>query len=507
MLRPVRQRSFRCNQERARVRAPGAVLFYTAGMAALRRPSREACLLAVIVLCGCAVRVLSARAEFWLDEIWSWEFSRLAKTPWDIFFVLKHDNNHILNTLMLWLWPAGLPWPLYRAHSIIAGTLAIVAAWRFGGRFGAATGLLTALLIAACPWLVWSSAEARGYALMVLCVFVAADALHRTLSGSTRAAPVFWIASVMGVLAHPTFLHASFGFGLWAWAAALRESTMAHRARSLAWSQGPVLAAFVVLGIVVFSDRMIGGAPATPLASVVARLLAVGIGGPPSPLAGAPWIAASLLGLALGLATLHRRGDPAVWLFIGAAVCMPLFVVLIQRPPFLFERYLFAAWALGAVPMALGIEYAARAAGERWKRPALALIVVAILLGDAYHVARFIRVGRGDFVGAARWMLDHDAGAVVQVAGNLPLRIEKYVRFYAPYLSSSGHTLTYAPPQKTAERAIDWLLIERMEGAPPPGAFMHDNIGNSYKREWFSPARGLGSWNWAVFRKQQAAQP
>ena len=466
-----------------------------------RIPLREAFLIAALVLAGFAVRIASAQAEFWLDEIWSWEFSRMAASPWEIFFTLRHDNNHVLNTLMLALWPPNMSWSLYRMHSVIAGSLAILAAWSFGRRFGGRTALLTALLVAACPWFVWSSAEARGYAMMVLFLFVAADALWLTLDGKGRFAPAFWVASVLGVLAHPTFLHASIGFAAWAWCATAGQPVR-QRLRSLAWSHGPVVIAFAALGLTVFWHRAVGGAPPTPLLAVIARLLSVGFGGPSNILLGAPWIIAAAAALWLGLAALHRHRTPALWLFVVSGVCMPLFVVIIQRPDFLFERYLFAAWALAAVPMAIGIERAVTLL-----RPARPLLVIAaimgvIVLGDAWHIGRFLRDGRGDFVGAAEWILARDPRPAVQVTGNMPMRVEKYVRFYAPYVAASGRTLVYKAPSKEIVNDIDWLIIERAEGQPLPGPIMRDNVGNAYDRDWVSPARGLGSWSWAVYRKQ-----
>lgn len=475
-------------------------------MNASATPSRrEYTLFAIIVVVGFVLRVACMRAEFWLDEIWSWEFSRLAHTPWDIILRIRHDNNHILNTLALWAWPSGMPWPVYRMHSLVAGTLAIAAAWQFARSFGMRIGLFVALIVAVCPWFVWSSAEARGYAMVVLCTFLAAEALRRTYAVDRRWAVGFWAASVLGVLAHPTFLHASVGFAAWSLVTALRERGPIAQWKSFAWAQGPVVVVFAAMGLTIFANRAIGGAPPTSLVDVVLRLSSVGLGGPADRLLGMPWTLLAVAGVLLGIAAMHRQKQPVAWLFIVTSVCMPLFVVLIQRPTFLFERYLFVCWALGLVPLVLGIESVLQRCTRQTAQHILILATGVMLLGDAYHITRFAWVGRGDFIGAARWILAHDDTPVVRVTGNLPMRVEKYVRFYGPYLSTPTHRLEYVPPAKDVASDVEWLLMEGMEHQQLPGPVMRDNLGSTYNREWASPARGIGSWNWAVYRRAPAA--
>src|SRR6516162_379999 len=91
------------------------------------RPQRLLPILLVGLLALAALLRLGAlRAEFWFDEIWSWEFARGAGSGWEIFAGAHHhhDNNHKLNTLFLWLCPDGMAWWGYRLHSFVAGLAA-----------------------------------------------------------------------------------------------------------------------------------------------------------------------------------------------------------------------------------------------------------------------------------------------------------------------------------------------------------------------------------------------
>src|ERR1700731_1425164 len=87
------------------------------------------------LLLGAILRLACLPAEFWLDEIWSYDLSRQAGSLLGIFTV-KHDNNHHLNTLWLWLCPDGASWSLYRMHSLLAGLAGIVLAALFAKRWG-----------------------------------------------------------------------------------------------------------------------------------------------------------------------------------------------------------------------------------------------------------------------------------------------------------------------------------------------------------------------------------
>ena len=55
---------------------------------------------APLVVAAGLVRLAAASNEFWLDEVWSLFIALDAKSAWRLFTV-RHDNNHILNTLYL----------------------------------------------------------------------------------------------------------------------------------------------------------------------------------------------------------------------------------------------------------------------------------------------------------------------------------------------------------------------------------------------------------------------
>ena len=113
--------------------------------------------LAAVVL-GADLRLACLPAEFWLDEIWSWELARSAHSLADLFS-LRQDNNHHLNTLWLFLCPADASPVVYRLHSLTAGLASIILAAKTARRWGQADAVFAAFLTATGYWLVLSSAE------------------------------------------------------------------------------------------------------------------------------------------------------------------------------------------------------------------------------------------------------------------------------------------------------------------------------------------------------------
>ncbi|MFO0876070.1 MAG: hypothetical protein U0840_01755 [Gemmataceae bacterium] len=289
----------------------------------------------VALLLGAAWRLAALRAEFWLDEILSWDLARQAGWPGGVF-VLRHDNNHVLNTLWLTLWPDNAPTWLYRWHTLTAGLATIVVAAIVASRWGRATSGFAALLVAGNPWLVLVSAEARGYSLAVLASLAAFFFLRNYLDRrDLRSLLLFWLASCLGFLGHLTFIYPYLGFLVWS----LRRFARAEPGRELAQLVRCHLGVglfCVGFYLVTLRGMHIEGAPAGPVLPVVARLLVLGLGGPDGSVWGLPYLAIAAGVVITGSWLLWARGDDA-WIFFTVTVVAAPTLYLLRQPPFLFE--------------------------------------------------------------------------------------------------------------------------------------------------------------------------
>ena len=454
------------------------------------------------VLLGGLARLACLGAEFWLDEIWSFELAHRAGSPWGILFGTRHDNNHHLNTLWLSLWPAGAWWGWYRLHSVLAGMASVVLAARLGLRAGRLEAVLAGWLVAGCSWLVLAGAEARGYGLAVCFALLALDALWSYLdTGSRPALVLFWLAVVLGFGSHLTFVHAFIGLVVWSLRRFARQRRSAgdevRRLLVVHGVPGAFLAAFYLTSI---RGMDVGGGPSLGIGEVLTRLVGLGLGGPEGGWAVLPFALAACLLLAGGLWLLWRRGND-VWVFFAVAIVGSPGLFLVRRPPILFERYFLIPLVFFLVLSAFALGALVRDGGAR-RAVALALLGV-FLVGNARTVGDFIRVGRGQFHEALAWVLEHDPGNVVRVTGGPDwrdnLRTRRYVRFYAPYPAGERQVVCPEWKERPAGDA-DWLLVHRIDLERSP-AEVDWGPGQVYRLVKEYPSSGLGAWGWFVYRR------
>jgi hypothetical protein len=127
-----------------------------------------------------------------------------------------------------------------RLPALLAGTLTIPAVYWLGVRTaGRAAGLVAAALTALAPFMVYYSAEARGYGLMMALVAVSTLAMLLAVDGRRRSAWVLYaVASAAAVYTHYTsvfVLAAQLLWLLWAHPEARRPALLANAAAAAAY--------------------------------------------------------------------------------------------------------------------------------------------------------------------------------------------------------------------------------------------------------------------------------
>src|SRR3954452_10860912 len=121
----------------------------------------------IAIVLAIVLRIWASLDDFWLDEIWSWVKAMQLKSPLEVFTRVHHDNNHHLNTLVLYAIGRDAPFYLYRLPAVLAGIgTVLLCGWvaRPWGRPAA----VTAILLTGCSFLLIEySSEARGYAYLL----------------------------------------------------------------------------------------------------------------------------------------------------------------------------------------------------------------------------------------------------------------------------------------------------------------------------------------------------
>lgn len=215
-------------------------------MRALRTPT-GALVLALTVL-GAVIRVRVAGQSGFADEL-STHWIVLSHGLGDVVSIVHTDAEITppLFFVLSWLTTRlGHSTELLRLPSLLAGTAAIPVVHAIGARtVGRRAGLLAAALLALSPFMVFYSAEARGYELMIALVMFSTYALLRGADGGRRGWwALYAFASCGAMYTHYTAafaLAAQLGWLLVARPAARRPALIANAAAVLGflpWTTG-----------------------------------------------------------------------------------------------------------------------------------------------------------------------------------------------------------------------------------------------------------------------------
>jgi hypothetical protein len=437
--------------------------------------------------------------DFWLDEIWSYDLARRARSVADIFFSpdLKLDNNHQLNTLWLYVLGDQPHWVLYRVPALVAGVLAVVVAYAAGGHRSRAEGWFAGLGVAVSFTMVVYSTEARGYALVLLFALLAFVALRRYLDApSVAGAARFWIWIALGLAAQSSILHFYLGAILWS------GYRLRGRARDLlllhgvpaAW--GGLWAAFVLLG------SRIGGGPAWTWRSIGDQSLAWTFGYPVSTVPA--WLAASAAGALVvwDAYRLWREGSDAGLFFVGAIFGPPVIVAALS-PPWLFPRYFL-------VSLLFLLLVAGRSLARLWCRPGWGRLTAGAVLflfvaGNARHIVPFSQYGRGLASQATLVLAASRPSGEIFVTGRPVDLWSSLPMAYYEHAFGLGNRLHYvlaADLRKPGTPApMDWLIVQSQTDEEAPGDVSLTG-GGRFVLEHAYPQYGPSGMRWWLYRRE-----
>ena len=157
---------------------------------------------AVLVVVGLGLRILAARGDLWLDEIWSMALAGSAGSWAKVFTALHSDNNHYLTTLWMRQFGPGAPAILIRIPSLLAGLASMLTILARPLGINRREALAWLFLVALSPILVEYDSEARGYGMALAFGVMLVWMLGRHLQDGRRG----WLAGVtvaasLGILA------------------------------------------------------------------------------------------------------------------------------------------------------------------------------------------------------------------------------------------------------------------------------------------------------------------
>jgi hypothetical protein len=457
------------------------------------------------VLAVCAILyVLCASGELWFDEVLSLQWAKNASSVPEILTLYRHDNNHPLNTLWMYLAGEGRTELTYRALSVFSGVVSLLLILALGRRLTPASWWVPFILAASSYAMVLYSSEARGYAPALACSLAAVwlllrdplPALHPLRLGA------FWLVSVAGILAHATAVYPLIALGVWFLVSGLATGCTRVRLAGAAalWFGVP---AMVFLGLFVFFLRpmMVAGGPSYPVVAIAAEFFGYGFGLPVNSAWAMPVALLGVAALGWGLVWGKFEVPSARIFFILVIAVVPMLGLLVAGPEYLHFRYFLVCLPFGF--LVLG------ALAERLPRGLPARVGIAVLLAilvslQVPRIATLAQLGRG----GARPVLERvsSAGAEGQtIISNHDLMLGMVVEFYRARDSRLAG-VRYLPQWAERSGPADWLVISSQEQPLPAPSSSMQLPDASYRLVTAIRSAPVSGTHWILYRREGRAR-
>lgn len=474
---------------------------------------RVGVILLLLVLVAAILRLPGLLDDFWLDEIWSLSIALKLRNPVDVLLSpeARWDNNHPLNTLFMWLVGDRPQWWIYRIPSYITGTASVAMAAIIMRRRGSGEAVLAALLVGLSYPLIFFSSEARGYAMVVFFALLAFDAADRYLAKPRwTSAAVFAVACVLGLLSHLSFVHILAGIVAWTTYRLTRALRPGVAALQLLRLHLVPLLGLVGIYMTFVRHLTIGGAPPTPLWKALAESVSglVAIAGP-------VWmellIAAAVLALFGWMAIDLRRRGSDLWVLLLVAIFLSPSVAILRQalllPP---DKIQPIAPRYFLVLLPFLFMAASDVLARVMRHRGVAVLFGAFLACSLWQTAWFIRVGRGQYSDAVRYMTANalpDAGSVVPVLADNAYRTRMPLEYYSRVLPLERRLHVYGSTEDGSPPVFDrgspvWLVRHDIT-RHSPGVQSFEVLGRRYFYDREFTYYGLSGYSWYVYRRSE----
>lgn len=455
-------------------------------------------LLALLALCGIVLRYQGLNTAFWLDEIWATEALSSLNSWKDIFTRYRQDNNHFLVSLFSYLIGPTKDWVLYRLPHFIAGCGTFIVLYLIVRSWTKLSAFIAFFFFSFSYLFILYSSEARGYALVVffaLLSFYLFKLIFNSQNTSLSSYVAFWLAAILGVLSHLSFLQlyfALFVYGIYLW---LKEKQLRISFWRLVFLHAVPIFSFVLLWIINLRFIPAGSGPLRSHIEVIFNVFAFMLAGLELSAERLNEGAFILLAAPLFLAFLIseivmlKRDGQRVWIFYLLIIFVaPILSILILEPRVIFIRYFIINIIFGYLLLAKFIERGLKgaAAGK-----VVAVIILAVfLVGHGRLAFSFIKNGRGAPQEALAYMLQQ-SDQKLTYASDQAFRNDTLINFYKSYLDPSVTFSKSKTPQ--------WYITHSLDARFKPLEEL-EYEGIRFKLDKVYPHTALSGFSWYLYR-------
>lgn len=445
--------------------------------------------------------IAAARGDLWFDELWSLSAALGAPDAWSIFG-MRHDNNHLLNTLWLRMCGDQNDFRVYRGLSILCGTLALpLIGWMAFRKWGTRAALLSLWLFALSYPIVLLASEARGYAGAVLCA-LGAYGLLQSSGGSLTLGRValFPVITAAGLGFHGTFAFMIPALGIANLVSSARGGSFGPK--RLSQSAQIFALPLVITAIWYFSFWQkieIGGGPKAHLLDVVGEAASFALGLPVGPVWGP--VSLGIVVALCGFGAWIFRGSPGAddVFFPVLIIAIPAGILLIQQPEYLHFRYFIVCVPFLYLLISRLVECGWKA-GPVWLRVVLGIALLGTASLQVARIAHLVDVHRGTYRTALADIWQASGNGTITVSSDYDQNNDIMVAFYSPP-PQPNKKLQYVRDNEDLTNDTDWFLFQTQDNRQPmePRLLTPSRTAYSLYRNY--PFEGVSGWRWILYRR------
>ncbi len=440
-----------------------------------------------------------ARGDLWFDEIWSINAAESASSALDILARFRHDNNHPLNTLYLYLVGESRHPLSYRLMAIASGIGSVFLAGLIGRQRNRVEGLIALVLFGTSYPLLLYFSEARGYS---TAIFLALVGYYMLISGAGefgfRRRCIFWFVVALGLLAHATFVMPLFGFVV--------LSFEYHRSRSAYISIALVKVVqdywfpavlFVLYYLYFLRHVAIGSGPVFSYYHQFSTATAYLLGLPDHPFARL-FAVGVFLALVFAGTKLLRESNSMQWTFFPAVIVIsPLLLILYTKPDYFYFRYILLPFPFFYLLLAFILAYLFSSLRNSGK-PIAVLILMAFVAGQWVHIGPLLKYQRGNYIDLLQTMVERSSGSALFVASDYDFRNGMLVNYYKKFIDG-GSEIVYVSHGFRSDLQPRWFITHHLDpDHVAPAAIKVTELGRfNIIASYLSS--GDSGWNWYLY--------
>jgi len=468
-------------------------------------------LYSVVILLICSIILfLSAAGDLSIDELYSLIYVSNAESVLDIFSI-KVDNNHILNSVYLYIFRDFDEPLLFRLLSVLSGiaSLFLVTIIAFS-LFGESQAILALLLFGFSYPIVNILSEARGYAPAILMSLLAYLSLKEFFESSKFLHMVlFWLFSILAIMFQFTSVIMVLAFFFYSIVFLWQKSRDIKLLIVGLFKIHFVVFAFIFFAYIYFISniQILGGPKLSALDSVVS-LSSYMTGQEDYTKFGTLTLFLFVLLTCYGL--YHSQLNAADKAFFVAAVFLsPMAVVVLSQPEYLYYRYYIVAVPFLYVLISHSlIHLLTRKSMLRYCSIAL---IIGLLAGNALQIIQLIRYGRGSYYSLVEHIISNDHRSRILVSSDQDHRINAILSWHAAYFCtediprhlktilyftnrSYGKTrMSYVPKSDFSQhvQAGDWYIVHQIPDNFPD---LHGVVTKDSPPDWLGTFKKIGRW-------------